>query len=72
MSAEIGGGATLMYGGLGDRVLPHGLAGLRFGFAFRDKDGPQNVWFGFELLLRAIVVPEGAGFGFGLGMQWGQ
>lgn len=73
MSAEIGGGATLVSGALAERVIPHGLAGLRFGFSLHlDRDKKPEPSFGFELLLRATVVPDGVGFGFGVGMVWGE
>jgi hypothetical protein len=73
VSAEIGGGAALLSGAIAERVIPHGLAGLRFGFSLHvDHDHKREPSFGFELLLRATVVPEGAGFGFGIGFVWGE
>jgi hypothetical protein len=73
MSAEIGGGGTLVTGAIGERAIPHGLAGLRFGFSLHlDHEKKPEPSFGFELLLRATVVPDGVGFGFGIGMLWGE
>lgn len=73
LSAEIGCGATLVTGAIAERVIPHGLAGLRFGFSLHlDRDKKLEPSFGFELLLRVLAVPEGAGFGFGVGMVWGE
>ncbi len=73
LSGELGGGATLVSGTIGDRVLPHGLAGLRCGFSLHpEHDTKREPSFGFELLVRATFVPDGVGFGFGLGMYWGE
>jgi hypothetical protein len=70
---EIGGGATLASGEVAARAIPHGLVGLRFGFSLHlNRDQNPEPSFGFELLVRALVVPEGAGLTMGIGMQWGE
>lgn len=70
---EIGGGATLASGEVASGTIPHALLGLRFGFRL-DLDHDENVdpAFGFELLARAVVVPDGVGLVVGVGMQWGK
>lgn len=73
VSAEIGGGAMLTPSAVAQRVIPHGLVGLRCGFSLHTKHEERlEPSFGFELLVRAIVVPEGIGLTFGLGLQWGE
>lgn len=73
VTGEIGGGATLVTGAIADRAIPHGLVGLRLGFALHvAHDGKAEPSFGFELLIRALVVPDGAGITGGIGMQWGE
>lgn len=73
VSGEVGGGATLVSGAIGDRVIPHGLTGLRCAFSLHlDHVEKREPSFGFELLVRATFVPDGFGFGFGLGMYWGE
>ena len=73
VAAEAGGGATLISAALGARTLPHAFGGIRFGFELvLDRTKPTPPTFGFELLFRGVVVPDGAGLLFGLGMQWGE
>ncbi len=73
ISAEIGGGAMLTPSSITERVLPHGLVGLRGGFSLHPEHEERlEPSFGFELLVRAIVVPEGVGLTFGIGLQWGE
>lgn len=69
IDGEVGGGVALTDDTInGARVLPHALAGLRFGY---DLFLERKQTFEAELLIRAIAIDRGAGFTFGVGMAWG-
>jgi len=71
LDVEGGGGMSIVNdSAMGTRSLPTGFAGLRGGFDFYADDSPSRV-FEMELVVRAIVVPDGSGVMAGLGMQWG-
>ena len=64
--AELGGGAALVRDTVaGDRCVPGGFVGVRFGY-----DMPLTSTFEAEFVFRAIVVPEDNSFMFGVGMAW--
>ncbi|MBP9089041.1 MAG: hypothetical protein KBG15_23170 [Kofleriaceae bacterium] len=73
IDGEIGGGAAWTTNTItGDKLVPHGLVGLRFGYGFITdvKDSPSRE-FECEFLVRTIITPESAGLLFGVGMSWG-
>jgi hypothetical protein len=68
---EAGGGMSIATDTvLGTRSLPTGFGGVRAGFDFYADDSPSRV-FELEMLLRAVIVPDGSGLMAGLGWQWG-
>lgn len=77
ITAEAGAGSTRITGTIGGAAggvtMLHGFAGVRFGIEIRPEDAttkPERS-IGFELLVRGIAVPDGAGLVFGLGLVWG-
>jgi hypothetical protein len=71
-TGELGGGVALLTGAIGSANVLHGFVGLRLGFEVRASRGEKRLpSFGFELLFRGMVIADGPGFLFGLGIQWG-
>jgi hypothetical protein len=69
IDGELGGGVALTDDTLaGARVLPHAIAGLRFGY---DLVMAPKKTFEAELLLRAIAIDRGVGYTFGVGLAFG-
>lgn len=73
LDGELGGMLALVdQTATGAQLVPGGFAGVRVGYDLysRSDDSPSRT-FEVGLSLRMIVVPEGAGLTFGLGMFWG-
>ncbi|MBX3156707.1 MAG: outer membrane beta-barrel protein [Deltaproteobacteria bacterium] len=74
VDGELGGGIAAMSlprtVGKEAAVLPHGFAGIRFGYGFLQKDNKGSRTWEPEFLLRAIGIPDGIGLSFGVGMAW--
>jgi hypothetical protein len=73
LDGELGGGVGILSDDVtGVHVLPHGFAGVRFGYDFiGEPSNRSSRLFEAELLFRTIVVESGAGVMFGVGFQWG-
>lgn len=67
VDGEAGAGAMLVDRTEGAHGVPHLFAGLRAGFALEQ----QTLW-DYEVILRGLAVPDGAGVLFGIGLVWGQ
>jgi len=68
LDAEAGAGAMVVPKDMDTLWVPHGFLGMRFGMDLRfDK----RIWE-YEILLRGLVVPDGAGVLFGIGLVWGE
>jgi len=73
VDGELGGGLALTNDNMsGLHTLPTGFIGLRAGYDVysREDESPSRT-FEFELLFRTLIVPDGYGGLFGLGMAWG-
>jgi len=67
VDGEAGGGAMLVDRARGGLAVPHAFAGVRAGFALE-----QSQLWDYEIVLRGMALPEGAGFLFGIGLVWGE
>ena len=65
---EAGAGMMVVARQTDSRWLPHGFLGARFGMELRFD---RRIWE-YEVLLRGLVVPDGAGVLFGIGFVWGE
>jgi hypothetical protein len=73
VDGELGGGAALVDDNMhGVALVPAGLGGLRFGYdIYSGVDSSPSRTFEVELLVRAVVIGDGAGALVGIGMLWG-
>ena len=67
VDGEAGGGAMLVDRESGALALPHAFLGVRAGFALEQR----QLW-DYEIVLRGLALPEGAGALFGIGLVWGE
>jgi hypothetical protein len=73
VDGELGGGLALTNDNMrGFQTVPTGFVGLRAGYdIYSHLDSSPSRTFEFEILVRAIAVPDGLGWLTGLGFAWG-